>query len=357
MDKKKRMILHLDMDHFFTAIEVRERPELKGKPVIVGANPREGKGRGVVHTCNYEARKCGIRSALPISRAWKLCPEAVYLPPNFELYVRVSNEIMDILRKYACKFEQWSIDEAFLDVTSKVKDYAEAESLAQQIKSEICEREKLTCSIGIGPNKLVAKIASDHKKPDGLTIVQEQEAEAFLAPLPVRKLLWIGRKTEQKLSSMGIKTIGDLARFDPAILAENFGVAGTQFHLMSHAVDNSEVEERSQVKSVSRDVTFEEDTSNFEFVLGVLDDLAAEVNKDVLDRGYYFRTITIRVRYENFETRTHGRTLPVMANRLQGLQKNARELMQGHLRADRKIRLIGLRVSNLVSPKEQKTLF
>jgi DNA polymerase IV (DinB-like DNA polymerase) len=357
MDKKKRMILHLDMDHFFTSIEVRERPELKGRPVIVGANPREGKGRGVVHTCNYEARKCGIRSALPISRAWKLCPEAVYLPPNFELYVRVSNEIMDILRKYACKFEQWGIDEAFLDVTSKVKDYAEAESLAQQIKSEICEREKLTCSIGIGPNKLVAKIASDHKKPYGLTIVQEQEAEAFLAPLPVRKLLWIGRKTEQKLSSMGIKTIGDLARFDPAILAENFGVAGTQFYLMSHAVDNSEVEERSQVKSVSRDVTFEEDTSNFEFVLGVLDDLAAEVNKDVLDRGYYFRTITIRVRYENFETHTHGRTLPVMANRLQGLQKNARELMQGHLRADRKIRLIGLRVSNLVSPKEQKTLF
>lgn len=156
---------------------------------------------------------------------------------------------------------------------------------------------------------------------------------------------------------MGIKTIGDLARFDPAILAENFGVAGTQFYLMSHAVDNSEVEERSQVKSVSRDVTFEEDTSNFEFVLGVLDDLAAEVNKDVLDRGYYFRTITIRVCYENFETHTHGRTLPVMANRLQGLQKNARELMQGHLRADRKIRLIGLRVSNLVSPKEQKTLF
>jgi DNA polymerase IV (DinB-like DNA polymerase) len=242
-------------------------------------------------------------------------------------------------------------------VTSKVKGYAEAESLAQQIKSEICEREKLTCSIGIGPNKLVAKIASDHKKPDGLTIVQEQEAEAFLAPLPVRKLLWIGRKTEQKLSSMGIKTIGDLARFDPAILAENFGVAGTQFYLMSHAVDNSEVEERSQVKSVSRDVTFEEDTSNFEFVLGVLDDLAAEVNKDVLDRGYYFQTITTRVRYENFETHTHGRTLHVMTNRLQDLQKNARELMQSYLRADRKIRLIGLRVSNLVSPKEQKTLF
>jgi DNA polymerase IV (DinB-like DNA polymerase) len=242
-------------------------------------------------------------------------------------------------------------------VTSKVKDYAEAESLAQQIKSEICEREKLTCSIGIGTNKLVAKIASDHKKPNGLTIVREQEAEAFLSLLPVRKLLWVGRKTERRLSIMGIKTVGDLARFDPAILTENFGVAGAQFHLMSHAVDISEVEERSQTKSVSRDVTFEEDTSNFEFVLNVLDELATEVNEDVLDRGYFFRTITIRVRYEDFETYTQGRTLPVITNRLQDLRKSARELMQGHFRADRKIRLIGLRASNLASLKEQKTLF
>lgn len=357
MDVKKRIILHLDMDHFFTAVEERERPELKGRPVIVGADPKEGKGRGVVYTCNYEAREFGVRSAMPISRAWKLCPGAVYLPPNYELYAKVSNEIMGILRKYACKFEQWGIDEAFLDVTPRVRDYAEAEGVAQQIKDEIYERQKLTCSIGIGPNKLVAKIASDHRKPNGLTIVREQEVEAFLAPLPVRKLLWVGRKTEQKLATMGIKTIGDLAHYDPAILAEGFGVAGTQFYLMSHGIDKSEVEERSQTKSVSRDVTFEEDTSNFEFVLSILDELSTEIIKDIQAYGYYFRTITFKVRYENFETHTHSKTLPVITNSLQDLRKTARELMHYYLRQGRKIRLIGLRVSNLASVKEQKTLF
>lgn len=357
MDVKKRIILHLDMDHFFTAVEGREKPELKGRPVIVGADPKEGKGRGVVYTCNYEAREFGVRSAMPISRAWKLCPGAVYLPPNYELYTKVSNEIMCILRKHACKFEQWGIDEAFLDVTPRIRDYAKAEDLAQQIKDEIYERQRLTCSIGIGPNKLVAKIASDHRKPNGLTIVREQEVEAFLAPLPVRKLLWVGRKTEQKLATMGIKTIGDLAHYDPAILAEGFGVAGTQFYLMSHGIDKSEVEERSQTKSVSRDITFEEDTSNFEFVLSILDELSTEIIKDIQAYGYYFRTITFKVRYENFETHTRSKTLPVITNSLQDLRKTARELMQYYLRQDRKIRLIGLRVSNLASVKEQKTLF
>jgi len=137
MSEKKRVIIHVDMDHFFTAVEERERPELEGKPVIVGADPKEGRGRGVVSTCNYEARKFGVRSGIPISRAWKLCPEAVYLPVNYQLYVKISNEIMGILRKHAGKFERWGIDEAFLDVTSKVKDYREAEALTDRIKSEI----------------------------------------------------------------------------------------------------------------------------------------------------------------------------------------------------------------------------
>src|SRR5450756_788551 len=144
------------MDHFYTAVEERERPEIKGTPVIVGADPKEGKGRGVVSTSNYEARKSGVRSGMPISQAWRLCPRAVYLPPNFPLYIRVSGEIMELARRYAGKFEQWGIDEAFLDVTNRVKDYAEAEALARQIKQEIKEKQSLTDSIGIGPNKLVA---------------------------------------------------------------------------------------------------------------------------------------------------------------------------------------------------------
>ena len=356
MSEKKRIIFHVDMDHFFTAVEEREHPEFKGKPVIVGADPKEGKGRGVVSTCNYEARRFGVRSGMPISKAWKLCPEAVYLPVNFEIYTKVSNEIMDILRKYTDKFEQWGVDEAFLDVTSKVKDYAEAEALARQIKRDIYEKEKLTSSIGIGPNKLIAKIASDFQKPEGLTIVKQEEAEKFLAPLPVRKLLWVGRKTEEKLRAMGIKTIGDLARCGPTLLTENFGVMGTQIYLMAHGIDRSEVEERSEIKSISRDVTFEEDTSDFDFVLNTLDRLSEEVHKDVMKQQLYFKTVTIRVRYENFETHTHSKTLSFITNRLQDLKRAARELIQAYFKPNRKIRLVGVKVSSLISAERQKTL-
>ena len=231
------------MDHFYTAVEQRERPEVKGKPVIVGADPKEGKGRGVVSTSSYEARKAGVRSGMPISQAWRLCPEAVYLPPNFPLYIRVSGEIMEIAHAYADKFEQWGIDEAFLDVSSKVIDYVEAEVLARKLKHEIEEKTSLTCSIGIGPNKLVAKVASDFQKPDGLTVVREEEVETFLAPLPVRKLLWVGRKTEAKLKALGVNTIGDLAHYDASMLTSMFGVMGWQMHLMAQGFDRSEVGE------------------------------------------------------------------------------------------------------------------
>lgn len=356
MSEKKRVIFHLDMDHFYTAAEEREHPEYAGKPVIVGADPKEGKGRGVVHTCNYEARKFGVRSGMPISKAWKLCPEAVYSPPHFELYVQVSNRIMEIACKYADKFEQWGIDEAFLDVSSRVKNYEEAEALALQIKKEIFEKEHLTCSIGIGPNKLVAKIASDFKKPDGLTVVRDDEVEKFLAPLSARKLLWVGRKTEKKLEDMGIRTIGELANFDPAVLAEAFGVMGTQMYLMAHGIDRSEVEGRGEVKSISREATFEEDTSDFALVSSTLDKLSEEVHSDVLRQNLHFRTVTVKIRYENFETHTRSKTLPFITNRLQDIKKTAKNLAQAYLQFDRKIRLIGVRVSNLKSAEKQRTL-
>jgi len=356
MSEKKRIVFHLDMDHFFTAVEERELPELKGKPVIVGADPRGGMGRGVVSTANYEARKFGVKSGMPISRAWKLCPQGIYLPVNYGLYSKVSDEIMGALRKYAGKFEQWGIDEAFLDVTLKVKDFAEAEALAREIKKEIFRTEGLTCSIGIGPNKLVAKIASDAQKPDGLTIVREEEVERFLSPLPVRKLLGVGRKTGQTLESMGIKTVGDLARRDPVMLTEAFGVMGTQLYLMAHGIDRSEVEEIGEIKSIGRDVTFQEDTNDLEYVLKALDALSEDVYGDVLNRQLFFKTVTVRIRYENFETHTHGKTLPFITDRLLDLTKTARELARPYLRSGRKIRLVGVRVSSLVSGLKQKKL-
>jgi DNA polymerase IV (DinB-like DNA polymerase) len=354
---KKRIIFHLDMDHFYTAVEERLRPELKGKPVIVGADPKEGHGRGVVSTSNYDARKFGVRSGMPISRAWKLCPEGVYLPVNMALYVNVSNKIMEIARNFADKFEQWGIDEAFLDVTSRVKDSAEAQALARELKREIFLREGLTCSIGISYNKLVAKIASDMQKPNGLTMVEEEDAEKFLGPLPIRKLLWVGKKTGEALENMGIKTIGDLARSDPSALVETFGVMGNQLYLMAHGIDRSEVEERSEIKSVGRDVTFQEDTDDLDFILKTLDELAEDVHGEALSHKLYFKTVTVRVRYENFETHTHSKTLPFVTDRLQDLTKTARELMWPYFRPNRKIRLVGVRVSSFVSGSNQKKLF
>ncbi len=322
----------------------------------MGADPKEGKGRGVVSTCNYEAREYGIRSGMPISRAWKRCPHAVYLPVNYKLYAEVSSKIMKILRKYADKFEQWGIDEAFLDVSTKVKDYEGAKRLAQRIKQEVYRKEELTCSIGVGPNKLVAKIASDFKKPDGLTVVEEKDVEAFLVPLPVNKLLWVGKKTTQKLNELGIKTIGDLADYNSSLLAEKFGVWGTQIYLSAHGIDKSEVQERWEVKSMSRDTTFEEDTSDVNHILETLDALAQDVHKQLVESNFTCKTITVKIRYENFETHTHGRTLPFLTDRLRDIQKTARELIREFLRHERKVRLVGVRLSGLVSTEKQRRL-
>jgi DNA polymerase IV (DinB-like DNA polymerase) len=351
-----RIILHVDMDHFYTAVEEREHPEYKGNPVIVGADPKEGRGRGVVSTSNYEARKTGVRSGMPISRAWKLCPQAIYLRPNFPLYIRVSEEIMEIARKFADKFEQWGLDEAFLDVSDRVKDYNQAEDLARKMKLEILRKERLTCSIGIGPNKLVAKVASDFHKPDGLTLIKENEVTKFLEPLPVRKLLWIGRKTEQKLKVFGITTIGELARYDPTVLTETFGVVGLQMHLMARGIDRSEVETRGEIKSISHETTFEEDTNDTDMILRTADMLSEEVAREAKSQDFSFKTVTVKLRYENFETHTSAKTLSFVTNRTQDVKKTARNLLQPYLTRNRKVRLIGIRVSTLTKGDKQMTL-
>ena len=263
---------------------------------------------------------------------------------------------MAIARRYAGKFEQWGIDEAFLDVTSKVKDYSEAEVLARQIKQEIEEKENLTCSIGVGPNKLVAKVASDFQKPDGLTVVREEEVEVFLAPLPVRKLLWVGRKTEAKLKALGVNTIGDLAHYDATALTSMFGVMGLQMHLMAKGIDRSEVEERVGVKSVSHETTFEEDTADSAVILQALDALCVDVQKETENQHLLFKTVTLKIRFEHFETIPKAKPCLFLTNRLYDLQKTAKELASPYLRKDRKVRLIGVRVSSLVSTEKQRTL-
>jgi DNA polymerase IV (DinB-like DNA polymerase) len=270
--------------------------------------------------------------------------------------VIVSNEIMELLRKHADRFEQWGIDEAFLDVTSRVKDYASAEVLARAIKDEIYAKEKLTCSVGIASNKLVAKMASDFNKPNGLTVVKEEDSEKFLAPLPVRKLLWVGRKTGQKLESMGVKTIGDIVHLDPSVLTDTFVEMGKQLYLVARGIDTSEVQERSSVKSISREVTFQEDLSDFETVLKTLEEISDEVCKDAWKQHLNFRTVTIKIRYASFETHTRCRTLPFITSHVEDARKVAEKLLKPYLIQGRKIRLVGIKISNLTSNKTQRTL-
>jgi len=342
-----RVILHVDLDAFFPSVEVREHPELKDKPVVVGADPKEGKGRGVVSSASYEVRKFGIRSALPISRAWKLCPDCVYLRPHFDLYIPASNSIMRILRSHADKFEQGGIDEAYLDISSQVKDFDEAGEFAKHLMEEVLEKENLTCSIGVGPNKLIAKIASDFKKPYGLTVVKEDDVKGFLFPLEVRKIPGVGPKTERVLKELNFETISDLASAKQEMLTRLFGVWGARLHEFANGIDNSEVIEEYETKSVGRDTTFETDVDDEEQILPVLDGLAEEVHEDVIANGFKFKTITVRVRYEHFDTYTRSKSLLFSTNDLDILKNNAKRLIVPFLRGNRKVRLIGLRVSNL----------
>lgn len=343
-----RVILHVDLDAFFPSVEVREHPELKGKPVVVGADPKEGKGRGVVSSASYEARKYGIRSALPISRAWKLCPNCVYLRPHFDLYIPASNSVMKILRNHADKFEQGGIDEAYLDISSQVKDFDEARDFAKRLMEEVLAKERLTCSIGVAPNKMIAKIASDFKKPYGLTVVKPEDVNGFLFPLKVRKIPGVGPKTERSLKELGIETVSDLASMKPEVLTRFFGVWGARLYEFANGIDNSEVIEDYETKSIGRDTTFEKDADDADQILGVLDGLAEEVHEDVIANGFKFKTITVRVRYERFDTYTRSKSLLFATNDLDILKNNAKRLIAPFLRGNKKVRLIGVRVSNLI---------
>jgi DNA polymerase IV (archaeal DinB-like DNA polymerase) len=340
-----RILLHLDMDSFYASVEMRERPEIRGKPVVVGADPRNGKGRGVVCTCSYEAREFGIRSAMPISQAFVLCPQAIFLPPDFPRYVQASADVMTILRSYGFPLQQVSIDEAFLDV-SRLGSFSAARELSSEIKKAVRNRLGLNCSIGVGPGKIVAKIASDFKKPDGLTVVEPGDREEFLAPLPVRKIPGIGKKSEAELFEIGIKTIGDLARYDIQSLIGRYGQGAVSLQALARGIDDREVEERDGMKSVSRERTFESDTSDPEVISRTMDSLAWEVHRNLIEEHLRFKTLTVKVRYTGFVTRTKTRTLSHGTDDERVISACAQTLLRETL-DNRKIRLLGLRLSSL----------
>ena len=264
---------------------------------------------------------------------------------------------MAILCAYSDKFQPWGFDEAFLDVSSQVQDFDAATQLAVSVKHAILWHERLTCSIGIAPNKLVAKIASDFTKPDGLTVVPDDTMETFLAPLPVRKMLWIGGKTERKLNQMRIKTIGDLAECDVSILVEKFGVMGRRFHQWAHGTYFSEVGARKgRRKSLGHESTFAANTDDPALILTRIDDMCQRIHERMVKHGVLFQTVVVKIRFGDFQTFTSGKTLHFSTNRLPELQKTAHALLKDHLATPRKVRLVGVRVSNLKSGKGQGRL-
>jgi len=343
----QRIILHVDMDAFYSSVEQRENPSLKGKPVIVGADPKEGKGRGVVAGCSYEARRYGVHSAQPISQAYKLCPDCVYLRPRYYLYEHASEQVMDVLKQFAEQFEQISIDEAYLDVTGKLSSFDEAAELAHRIKDEIIEKTQLTCSIGVAHNKAVAKIASDFKKPDGLTVVPEERAAEFLAPLPVRKISGIGKKSSEILERMGIHSIGELAATHPSKLTESFGKYGTRLWQVSNGIDDEEVVTTYSIKSISAETTFEEDLADIGRLVEAFDTLIQDVHARVLSQNLLFRTVGIKVRFADFSTFTRARTHSRFTNEKGVLEEYVKALFREFETYRSKVRLVGVRVANL----------
>ncbi len=344
---KNTYIIHVDMDAFFAAIEERDRPELKGKPIVVGADPKGGKGRGVVSTCSYAARKYGIHSAMPISIAYKMCPECVFLPVDFEKYNRVSSQIVEILGSFSPELEQVSVDEAFLDITGTYKLFGTPHETCLKIKERIKKETGLTASIGLAPNKMVAKIASGLKKPDGLVEVKKEDLISFLEPLDVGLIWGVGPKTKEELNRMGINTIGDLARGSKNELISLFGKNGAWFWEASHGIDESKVITEHETKSISNESTFDEDTADRRLIEKELAALSELVADRLREEKIKARTITLKIRLERFHTYTRSTTLQKPTNFTEDMIRTIQKLYENFEIKERKVRLVGVRASNL----------
>jgi len=352
---ERQITFHIDMDSFFASVEVRERPTLKGLPVVVGSDPKGGSGRGIVSTSSYEARKYGIYSAMPISQAYRLCPDAVFLPVNMKLYSGVSANVMEILKGFAEKFQQVSVDEAYLLPGPEISNFDEAAICALRIKDEVQRQERITCSVGVGPNKLISKIASGYQKPNGLTIVRPGEVRDFLFPLKVSKIPGIGKKTTEALKEIGITKVEELANWNVQLLSERFGKMGLQMKQMANGLDFEEVRERESVNSISRYVTFEEDTKDPVKIEGALAMLAESVHSSLLKHRFLFKTVTLIVRFEDFSTYTRSKTVHIWTSDVFVIKRTVMQLLSEFI-GRQKFRLVGLGVTKLREKDKRQTL-
>jgi nucleotidyltransferase/DNA polymerase involved in DNA repair len=349
-----RAILHVDMDAFYAAIEQRDRPELRGQPVIVGADPKGGRGRGVVSTASYEARRFGVGSAMSISEAWRRCPHGVYVPVDMAKYARVSDEIMAILGRFTDLVEPVSVDEAFLDVTGSRRIHGDGETIARKVRDAIRAETSLTASVGVAGSKLVAKIASDIRKPDGLVIVPPGGEATFLAPLPVRRLWGVGPKTEERLLTLGVHTIGDVVTHRDR-LAAKLGDGIDHLVSLARGEDMREVQRDHDAKSLGQERTYMEDVDDLGRLRRTLLGLSDAVAKRLRDHGVRARTVTLKYRTEGFETFLRAETMPRPSDSGDALFDVAWGLFQG-IHRGRKVRLLGVYASGLAEA-DQRELF
>lgn len=340
----KPAILHVDMDAFFAAIEQRDNPELRGKPVIVGGTI---ESRGVVSTASYEARKYGVHSAMPMTEAHRRCPHGIYVPVDMQKYRSVSRQIMDIFQRFTPEVEAISLDEAFLDVTGSQRLFGPAAQIGREIKRLIYEELQLTASVGLSYNKFLAKLASDMDKPDGFYTILPEELEAKVWPLPIRRMMGVGGKTAQLMEQMGVTTIGQLARVNVGLLEHLLGKQGVMMHQVANGIDNRKVEPVRESKSVGRETTFPQDIHDGYLLETILFTLADDVCHTLRASGLKGRTVSIKIRYPDFKSITRAVTLEQYTSSFEPVFAAVRQLMAHNYQDGTPVRLIGVTVSGL----------
>jgi DNA polymerase IV len=344
-------IIHVDMDAFFASVEIRERPELADKPVIVGGRPDQ---RGVVAAANYIARRFGVHSAMPTANALRLCPQAVVLSGRHGLYAEISQQIHAIFERYTPQIEPLSLDEAFLDVTASIRLFGSAEEIGWAIKQAIKDELNLVASVGVAPNKYLAKLASDVDKPDGFVVVKEEEIEEFLAPLPVSRIWGVGKVAAKTFEKLGINTIGQLRAYSPQLLRQHFGSSGEHFLQLAHGIDDRPVVSEHEAKSVSNETTFAVDITDEEVLLEWLHALTEQVTQRLRIQGLKGRTIQLKVRLADFTTLTRSQTLEEVTDVTAKVWQIVRELFYNRLpRPLQPVRLVGVGVSNFTQEPEK----
>lgn len=341
----KRKIVHIDMDAFFASVEQRDNQALKGMPVIVGGRPH---GRGVVAACSYEARKFGIHSAMPCFKAAKLCPAAVFVRPRMKRYKEISLQIMGIFKLFTNLVEPLSLDEAFLDLTRNHYNEPSASLLAEEIRKKIFETTGLTASAGVSCNKFLAKIASDINKPDGMTIIPPEQVIDFLTSLPIGKFYGVGKATSKKMERLGVFTGGDLRRFSKSELAFHFGKNGSYYYNICRGIDPREVTPSRTRKSIGSETTLAEDITDMQQIQETLAALADSVSCSLLRHNFGGFTLTLKVRYDDFSTITRSASYKTPLFTSEDILTCLPRLLQGTEAGRRKVRLLGISVSNLV---------